>query len=76
MGALLCYAAERNEVDAVRTLTRAGASVSHVDDRGRMPIHFAADSGDVALLFELVSAGSPYTAASLHNPRPLSLHAL
>jgi ankyrin repeat protein len=61
----LHWAIERNDVDLVQRLIKAGANVNAKNDYGSTPMSEAAVNGDVAVLDALLKAG-----ANVESPNP------
>lgn len=69
-------AAQRGDVDAVRTLVRSGADVNEAQGDGMTALHWAADRGDVELARVLLYAGAnPEAGTRIGRYTPLHLAA-
>lgn len=67
----LLQATENGDVNAMRELLAAGASVKARNDRGLTPLHIAAAGGDVAVAEVLLHHGAEVNARSNIGTTPL-----
>lgn len=66
-------AAQRGDVEAVRTLLRRGADVNAAQGDGMTALHWAAEQGNTELVETLLYAGAS-TAATTRNGNYTALH--
>lgn len=68
-------AVKRGDVDAVRTLLRAGADANAADPDGSTPLHWAAHPENLEITNPLLTAGAKPAVSSRYKITPLALAA-